>query len=84
MQVHFPRSLHLRVPHGLPKAVQQAARQRHQTPAEWLRQTLLRCLEAEGVRLSEGESADLSSANGRSRAADGRVCRNRAPFANLG
>ena len=61
MQVHFPTSLHLRVPHGLPKAVQQAARQRHQTPAEWLRQTLLRGLESEGVRLSDGGSGDLSS-----------------------
>jgi hypothetical protein len=61
MQVHFPTSLHLRVPHGLPKAVQQAAKQRHQTPAEWLRQTLLCGLEAEGVRLSDSESTDLSS-----------------------
>jgi len=83
MQVYFPTSLHLRVPHGLPEAVQQAAKQRHQTPAEWLRQTLLRGLEAEGVKLSESESADLSSANDRSRAADGRVC-HRRPFADLG
>jgi len=60
MQIHFPTSLHLRVPHGLPKAVQQAAKQRHQTPAEWLRQTLLRGLEAEGGRLSDSECADLS------------------------
>jgi hypothetical protein len=37
------------------------AKQRHQTPAEWLRQTLLRGLEAEGVRLSDGGSADLNS-----------------------
>ena len=60
MQIHFPTSLHLRVPHGLPKAVRQAAKQRHQTPAEWLRQTLLRGLEAEGVRLSDSESAALN------------------------
>jgi hypothetical protein len=62
MQIHFPTSLHLRVPQGLPKAVQQAAKQRHQTPAEWLRQTLLRGLEAEGVRLSDSGATNLSNA----------------------
>ena len=74
MQVHFPASLHLRVPHGLPKAVQQAAKQRHQTPAEWLRQTLLCGLEAEGVRLSDSESTDFSSLrdNGTNEGSQGR------------
>ena len=52
MQVHFPASLRLRVPEGLPEALQQAARQRHTTPAEWARQALLRGLEAEGVCLA--------------------------------
>jgi len=49
--VHFPDSMRLRVPRGLPAAVQLAAKQRHTTAAEWARQTLLRGLEAEGVRL---------------------------------
>jgi hypothetical protein len=50
--VHFPDSLRLRVTRGLPAAVQQAAKQRHTTPAEWARQALLRSLAAEGVQLS--------------------------------
>jgi len=58
MQVHFPASLRLRVPEGLPEALQQAARQRHTTPAEWARQTLLRGLAAEGVQLSVFEASD--------------------------
>ena len=56
--IHFPDSLRLRVPRGLPAAVQQAAKQRHTTPAEWARQALLRCLEADGVRLA---AADLQA-----------------------
>jgi hypothetical protein len=61
MQNHFPTSLHLRVPHGLPTAIQQAAKQRHQTPAEWLRQALLRSLEAQGVQLSDVQEAPRTS-----------------------
>jgi hypothetical protein len=53
--VHFPDKLRLRVPRGLPDALRLAAKQRHTTPAEWARQTLLRGLEAEGVRLSAAE-----------------------------
>jgi hypothetical protein len=60
MQVHFPDSLRLRVPRGLPSAVQQAAKQHHTTPAEWARQALLRGLEADGVRLSDGQVEVLS------------------------
>jgi hypothetical protein len=51
--VHFPASLRLRVPQGLPEALQIAARQRHTTPAEWARQALLRGLEAQGVQLGD-------------------------------
>jgi hypothetical protein len=51
--VHFPASLRLRVPQGLPEALQVAARQRHTTPSEWARQTLLRGLADEGVRLGD-------------------------------
>jgi hypothetical protein len=56
MQVHFPDSLRLRVPRGMPAAVQQAAKQRHTTPAEWARQALLRGLEADGVQLREPQA----------------------------
>jgi hypothetical protein len=59
--IHFPSSLRLRVPRGLPEALQIAARQRHTTPAEWVRQTLLRGLAEEGVRLAD-------------QAHDGRLC----------
>jgi hypothetical protein len=51
--VHFPDKFRLRVPRGLTAALRIAATQRHTTPAEWARQTLLRGLEAEGVLLSE-------------------------------
>jgi hypothetical protein len=57
MQVHFPACLRLRVPQGLPAAVQQAAKQHHTTPSEWARQTLLRGLAAEGVQLSESQAS---------------------------
>lgn len=46
-------ALRLRVPRGLPAAVQTAARRHHQTGAEWVRQTLLRRLQAEGLLLRE-------------------------------
>jgi hypothetical protein len=46
---HFPDKLRLRVPRGLPAALRIAATQRHKTPAERVRQTLLRGLEAESV-----------------------------------
>ena len=58
MQVHFPDSMRLRVPRGLPAAVQQAAKQKHTTAAEWARQALLRGLEAEGVQLSDLQAAN--------------------------
>ena len=53
--IAFPDTLRLKVPRGLPLAIKQAAGQRHTTPAEWVRQVLLRGLEAEGVRLSDGK-----------------------------
>ena len=58
--IHFPASLRLRVPQGLSEALQQAARRRHTTPAEWARQTLIRGLEADGVRLRDGQIEALS------------------------
>lgn len=47
----FPARIGLRVPRGLPEALEAAARQRFTTPAEWARQTLLRGLTADGVRI---------------------------------
>ena len=53
--IRFPEALRLRVPRGLPAAVATAARRHHTSAPEWVRQTLLRSLEAEGVRLRDGE-----------------------------
>jgi hypothetical protein len=50
----YPKELRLRVPGGLPDALERAADQHHQTPAEWARQALLRSLAAEGVSLRDG------------------------------
>jgi hypothetical protein len=49
----LPEALRLRVPRGLPAAVQTAARRHHTTGAEWVRQALLRSLQAEGLALRE-------------------------------
>jgi hypothetical protein len=49
----FPETLRARVPRGLPAAVAAAARRRCTTPSEWMRQCMLRSLEAEGIRLDE-------------------------------
>ena len=67
--IHFPSSLRLRVPRGLREALQIAARQRHTTPAEWARQTLLRGLAEEGVRLADAARDGRPSGDGN--AADG-------------
>jgi len=53
--VRFPEALRLRVPRGLPAAVEAVARRHHTTAPEWVRQTLLRSLEADGVRLRDGQ-----------------------------
>jgi len=45
------------VPGGLPDALERAADQHHQTPAEWARQALLRSLVAEGVSIRNGQAA---------------------------
>ena len=52
--VRFPDRLRLRVPRGLPAAVDAVAERRHTSPSEWMRQALLRALEQEGVRLCDG------------------------------
>ena len=67
MQVHFPDSMRLRVPRGLPAAVQLAAKQRYTTPAEWMRQAILRSLEAEGVQLSDLQAAGADRRSGLSK-----------------
>jgi len=50
--IRFPERMRLRVPQGLPAAVQAAARQRHTSPSEWARQAILRGLEVDGLTLT--------------------------------
>jgi len=50
----FPERFRLRAPRGLAAAIEVAAGRHHTNPSEWTRQTLLRALEQEGVRLCDG------------------------------
>lgn len=50
-RVRFPEKMRLRVPRGLRGAVKCAADRRFTSPAEWVRQAIMRELEAEGVRV---------------------------------
>jgi hypothetical protein len=52
--VRFPEALRLRAPAGMNAAVEAAARRHHTSGPEWIRQALLRSLQAEGLRLSDG------------------------------
>jgi hypothetical protein len=50
-QHRFPQRLAVRVPAGLPQAVEAAARLQFTSPSEWARRALLHALQADGVRL---------------------------------
>jgi hypothetical protein len=50
----FPEDFRVKAPLGFNEAVMVAARQQHMTRAEYARRTLLRSIEADGVRLSRG------------------------------
>jgi hypothetical protein len=58
MTVHYPEKMRLRLPRGMPEALALAAGQHHTTPSEWVRQTLLRGLQADGVSIREGGAAN--------------------------
>jgi hypothetical protein len=56
----FPSVLRVRGPAGLPQAIDAAARRRHTTGAQWMREALIARLEAEGVRLTaDGSVTEL-------------------------
>jgi hypothetical protein len=66
LNVRLPEALKLRVPAGLPTAIQAAARRRHMSPPEWARQVLLQGLRAEGLRLGDdGELEQIGPEAGR-------------------
>jgi hypothetical protein len=48
----FPTHLSVRAPRGLQEAIEVAARAKHTGPSEWIRQTLLGALAADGVHLT--------------------------------
>ena len=58
---YYPDKLRLRVPRGLPAALELAARQRNTSPAEWARQALLRGLAADRVCLIDGRAEVLDA-----------------------
>ena len=53
----YPEALRLRLPRGMPEALSLAAGRYHTTPNEWVRQVLLRNLQAEGVSIQDGKAA---------------------------
>ena len=50
--VLFPERMRVRTPKGLPAAIEAAARQHHTAPAEYVRQSLLRAIAADGIHLT--------------------------------
>lgn len=51
----FPEDLRVKAPRGARAAITAAAQIKNTTNAEYVRQALLRCLEADGVRLRRGQ-----------------------------
>jgi hypothetical protein len=47
----FPQRLAIRVPAGLPAAVEAAARRQFTSPSEWARRALLDALRSDGVHI---------------------------------
>jgi len=50
----FPEDLRVKAPRGSREAIAAAAQRKHTTKSEWIRQSLLRALEADGVKLRCG------------------------------
>ncbi len=50
----FPEDLRVKAPRGSREAIAAAAQRKHTTKSEWIRQSLLRALEADGVKLRRG------------------------------
>jgi hypothetical protein len=50
----FPEDVRVKAPRGSRKAIAKAAEQRNTTQAEYIRQSILRALEADGILLGRG------------------------------
>jgi hypothetical protein len=48
---YYPERLTLRVPRGLPHAIEAAARSQLTSPSEYVRRAVLKALNADGIRL---------------------------------
>jgi hypothetical protein len=53
-RTRVPDCVHLRVPRGMSRAVELLARERNCSSAHYMREVLLRGLEADGVRIRDG------------------------------
>ena len=53
--IRYPERLRVRAPRGFAAAIEVAARRRHTSPSELMRQAILRALEQEGVQLRDGQ-----------------------------
>jgi hypothetical protein len=62
--VDFPEDLRVKAPRGARAAIAAAAQIKNTTHSEYVRQALLRCLEADGVRLRRG-AVELTGGVGR-------------------
>jgi len=59
--IHYPEGLRLRAPRGLKAAIDMAAAANNTTPSEWSRRALLQGLQADGLRLRDGQIATIES-----------------------
>jgi hypothetical protein len=50
----FPEDLRVKAPRGARAAIAAAAERKHTSHSEYVRQAILRCLDADGVRLRRG------------------------------
>ena len=50
----FPEDLRVKVPRGAQAAIAAAAQLKHTSHSEYVRQAILRCLDADGVKLRRG------------------------------
>lgn len=60
----FPEDLRVKAPRGARAAIAAAAELKHTSHSEYVRQALLRCLEAEGVKLRRGQVELSDPVNG--------------------
>jgi hypothetical protein len=58
---YYPERFTLRVPAGLPQAIEVAARGQLTSPSEYVRRAVLRALTADGVHIGTGGNIETAS-----------------------